>query len=220
MITRQPNEPELREIEKTFPANYPTNLGNVWDGIVDLPKFNHSPCKILWILKETNGTDFADLRDALRAQAAKKRLAGFGHVYRKVVQVSYAILTGDWSYTKEEDALCGDILPQIAVINVKKQGGGAVSNSSEIHDHYKKNKELLLRQVQAVNPHVIIHANGNTDLFSALEPEQRESLFPFEVAYQKDTGRVLIKAYHPGCRMTTIRYLNLIHQALQSHPLR
>ena len=221
MIDRQPNMNELREIEQIFKEKYPKAQGNVWDGIVDLQKFSNATCKILWILKETNGTDFSDLREALSIQSVNKHLGGFHYVYTKVVLVSHAILTGDWSNTRKADALCGDILPQIAVINVKKQGGGAQASGSVIHSHYKENKELLLRQVQAINPNLIIHANRNTDLFAALDPdpEKIEKIWPFEVAYQKGTGRVLIKAYHPGCRISSIRYLELVRHALQSHPL-
>lgn len=219
MINRQPNEQELRAIEQTQ-VNYPTEQGNVWDGIVDFDKFCQAPCKILWILKETNGTDFSDLRDALCNQAKKNRLDGFRYTYSKVVQVSHAILTGDWSNTKKANALCGDILPQIAVINVKKQGGNARANGSVIHDHYKHNKDLLLRQISAINPHLIISANGNTDLFAALNPIQECKISAFTAAYQQNSGRVLIAAYHPGYRKITCRdYLELIHQILQKYPL-
>ena len=139
-------------------------LMGVPDGIIDKKQYVCAPYKILWILKETNGQDF-ELAWALGYQAKQKNWGGFHKTYRRVVQISSAILEKNWDSMSDAKQKFPVIIPQIAVININKTGGTSKSKHKEILAYYNQNKQLLMRQIKAINPDIIINANQVNEMF-------------------------------------------------------
>ena len=217
MINRIPNENELKEIESYFLRKYGQLC--VLDGVICPEKFYQTIPRILWILKDANvlrlgqiRPDFSDLREALSEVSVCNQLKGFATTYTKVVLASYEILK---KTEKNLPCSCQEILPRIAIINVKKQAGTKRVTGTEIHTFYKADKEMLHKQIEAISPDIIINASRNTDLFSTLsEDSARIQVGPFQVAQRTDTKRIIIHAYHPGYAFKTQLYVELIKQCL------
>ena len=50
-------------------------------------------------------------------------------------------------------------LRQIAVINVKKTGGGSTSKWQELVEAYERNEAALWAEINALDPHVVVGGN-------------------------------------------------------------
>jgi hypothetical protein len=148
-----------------------TEMSKIWgnpylDGITDYEKYIKAPIKILWILKEPNGMGggnhrifHKDVRDYSLWQMT------FGNIMR----VGYGIFEGCNNYNEipeidKSECLIGDypILDEIAIINVNKSGGNSSTPQGKLDIEYERTgvKEFLHKQIEFINPEIIINSHG------------------------------------------------------------
>mgnify|MGYP004651294009 FL=1 len=210
-------------------------LMGVSDGIIDQKQYVCAPYKILWILKETNGQDL-ELAWALGYQAKQKNWGGFYKTYRRVVQISSAILEKNWDSMSDAKLKFPIIIPQIAVVNINKMGGTSKSKHTEILDYYKQNKQLLMRQIKAINPDIIINANQVNEMFDEGElfGEVTDRKYKkackdvpfcnkkgiFMIGRFPSTGQLILNVYHPqSTKLNDVEYFLLVKQCFKEYRL-
>lgn len=178
------------------------NVSYIRDGINCKELYKQSPLKILWILKEAHAQDKSQSWDHRIFQTEQlfqhsKWYSTFG----QIIRVSRAILENNYDYhfdsLKElsKDSML-NIMKRIAVINVKKKAGDSKSEHEDIKKEYLKHRTILLKQIEDINPDVIINCSRIYELYTDLG--EGES-FGFDVNYYKEVNsRLIIHAHHPS----------------------
>lgn len=174
--------------EDFFDEEIRNTWGNnaTFDGITNIEEYLNAPIKILWILKEANFGDkeksvMFDQRD-FHKDITKQNREGknypWWNTYLNILYASFGILHNEifkdfngMEYLDTKTAkIDGEyILSKIAFINVKKRSGGKSSNSKQIEKNYFENKDVLMRQIQGINPDVIINCSRVTQLTNDLK---------------------------------------------------
>lgn len=86
----------------------------------------------------------------------------------------------------------------VAKINVKKQPGGAVADTSVIAEHMNTYKEFLKQQLQLLDANIIVCCDNKSGILSTI----KELVYPNavqvtdEVWYDKSSNAMLIESYH------------------------
>ena len=128
----------------------------VRDGIINEKKFEAQKERILFICKEPNDPDPDKSWD-------------FRDWWKKGIQFSFSHRIAEWAYFLLEAAEGRDpsfqgthyakkkeALQSIAFMNLKKTGGGGAANYQEILRHVNRTEDLLRRQIQIIDPTLII----------------------------------------------------------------
>lgn len=203
IVTKQDVE-KCRELFDAIPRPEGKPLP-VYDGIVDLKKYNNAKHKIMWILKEPNhtkgGWDICE--DYLKNSQFKKDYSKWQATLGSIIQVTFGILNElpEWEkLPKMEDI--SSALEHIAFINVKKVPGGSTSDGSEIYQAYKKpeSQKLIHCQIETYKPDIIIGGATMSILYpyfniAASDIHKKEENCSW---YSISEGRLLIDVYHPA----------------------
>lgn len=174
------------------------------DGAVTPDSFIKNKIKVLYVLKEVHGKSKTDSNWDLRGHLADKPGAytwnnisrwqyGIEHYHEKDAwnKVTYV----DASFRKSQ-------LSKVAVLNLKKEPGGASSKMGEIWKYAWNDREFLKRQINLYSPDVIVCC-GTGDIvkeYKLVDDEffktwQQEKLgLEFHVTQKK---RIIIKHAHP-----------------------
>jgi len=170
---------------------------NQWravDGIIDEEIYQSQQTKILWVLREPNGEGF-DFKNYLRDVTAYPK---WKQSYGLVVKVSRVILEGLFEKPEEWGACYPEIMHRIALINIKKTGGGRSVDWDALGQAFCENKDLLRDQIQDIRPDFIFC--GGT------------------FGYMKELGLhqvPIISLYHPG--QTKITHHMYIKDAIDQY---
>ena len=115
-----------------------------------------------------------------------------------------------------------DAIDSIAVINIKKVDGNPTSNDADITKHAEENKISLLREIEIVQPRIIV-CGGTMKYLEKILGTKRNSkcdnwYYWFDIGNSKD---VLVLDYcHPAFRSYSLLYyygiVNIYQQALLS----
>ena len=133
------------------------NSPSAWlskDGAVDSVQYSSEPLKLLWVLREPNGSDF-DYQKFLKDPTEYNRWkSSFG----LLVKSSYGILNNviNVSEIPSDPLEIFKIMRRIAVINIKKSGGSSIINKSEMAKLAKGNCDYLFNQIQSLSPNFVI----------------------------------------------------------------
>ncbi len=176
------------------------------DGIVDVDKYLKSPKKILWILKEVNSSnDPGDwsLTDTISNLKTKTGISKrWAHTFNPIVYTTYGILKNklwdDIEYTYDNPNII-DCLKSIAYINIKKISGNSVANNNKLLEHYHKYKEIVLDQINYINPDIMIFGNTFWIMKEDLGLNKYElNTEKAHIHIYKNKSKILIDAYHPN----------------------
>ena len=191
---------KLKELDEEIRTRYPNSI---LDGIIDWENESYElfEPKILWILKEANMKGPDDLSDYL-CNYIKTKDSSFRATWKFVLEITNAIIKNaqDW----ENEVTVGNVLleegllKKIAVINIKKSGGGGRSDMSVINDFYDQDKDIIHRQIQYLAPNIIINASGVDVLFDTLKKGECYNVGVFKVAKQENG--IILNVYHPNFR--------------------
>ena len=99
-----------------------------------------------------------------------------------------------------EDTRIWEALKNIAFINVNKFLGKTSSDSEIVASYFQKNRELLKKQIDAINPDIVIAGNILSLFYKDfdLTNQDLKSGGPGKSAeYCQKNGRLFINAYHP-----------------------
>lgn len=213
MITQQ----QVRDLNIETIKEYGTNVQ--LDGIINLGIYNATQPKILWVLKEGNwGDDYFDTEedhndktDEVINNIIKKYYEDDYYsdvtVYPKwrasfenIFYISHGIIEGvskydDMSNIDNKAHIDGKYyLNNIAFINIKKNPGGSRANSSRIAESYNRHKDFILKQINTINPDIIINCSGVESLTLDLA---EGAIKNHERNFVATTNRLIINAYHP-----------------------
>jgi hypothetical protein len=201
---------KLKELDEEVKTRHPEKY--VLDGIVDIDGdgFDKAEKKILWILKEANMRNYPenyfDLSGHLREMDV--RHPSFRTTWKLVLEISFAVMKRAQIW--KNDVPEGEILQkegfmkQLAVIEVKKLFGGGQSGQTDIDNYYEKDKDIILAQIDAIEPDFIINGSRVEKLFNDLKTgESKEIVHPFKVAkckYKNGKDGIIINVLHPAFR--------------------
>jgi len=178
----------------------------VIDGVVDIDRYQNSPIKVLWLLKETNSAGPWSIIENYKNHPWLTENNGLMSI-RRVIYASYGINHPEikdwkdfpWSYEEE----CQKALRNIAFVNINKLPGSSVANDDEIQDAYNKNRALLKLQFDTYNPDVVIFGNTlkyvNTEDFDGDFSEANKiRTEKLDTHYYPAINRLYINAWHPS----------------------
>ena len=183
-------------------------ISKIWehpflDGITEYDLYVKAPVKILWVLKEPNGTKGGNHREF---HLNVKDYTRWQNTYGNIMIVSYGILDGDKDFNeippidKDECTINGSIiLDEIAIINVNKSGGGSVTPWGRIEKEYNRDgvKDFLLKQIEFINPDVIINTHSVKKFFIDQVGDNEIKKINAE-EYSVNKNRLIIWTTHPN----------------------
>lgn len=120
------------------------------DGIVDLETYRKEKIKLLFVLKETN-----DLESSLKDFLYEGAYGGGQKTWQPACKWAECLLDGTLTKTYAGVEERKSMLHRIATMNLKKTSGLAVSDTSYV-DWARPNADLLRRQVEEINPDIIL----------------------------------------------------------------
>lgn len=187
--------------------------GPITDGIIDVEMYLSAKQKILWILKEPyddldkDGNPCGggwDLPDWIRK---KTRIQEFGksqRTFKPMTYVSWGILNGfsTWDtmdYVEDSPQML-DALKSAAYINVKKLPGRTRSFDRDLREAFEAYKDILLDQVKAFAPDVVIGGNTLQYFLPSLGSEMDQLQSSNSVRHTFFGDAIWIHAYHPAQR--------------------
>lgn len=168
------------------------------DGILNPELYADASPKVLWILKETWVHDSWKLMGAENAY----QTVGGSPTYQPMAYVMHSIFNDfvsydDMDYIRDNEDIFSS-LRHIAFMNVKKILGETSSVGADIYRHYSLAKDLLVEQIEEINPDVIIGCAPHfPDLFNALGVDSKVQNFESVEWAIAPNGRLIIHAYHP-----------------------
>lgn len=179
------------------------------DGIIDIATYCAMPQnkpKILWVLKEPNSLEnkqwsYSDLLINDRTEWDGRVLSS---VFKRVIYTTYGILNHleykQIPSIKQKKVY--DAIRQIAYINIKKTPGTSVAKDSEIALAYRNNRNLILRQIEEYQPHILIFGNTLKYLFEDLDIKESDKVYvddkTHNTTYYIKDNKLYIHAWHPA----------------------
>lgn len=185
------------------------------DGIVCEENYKSADPKLLFIAKEPNhpeGPGF-DFREA----------------FCREVRYPFAIRLCEWAYgawngfpplsaVDEVDRL--EVMRSISFMNLKKVGGAGSADYDEIQSVTNRDKCFLRREIEIIDPDVIIGGVGNSSLWSLLFPEIAFQNCGFDIPVACVGGVGVIDFYHPVYRVPRAMSYCLLGRVFQSDEFR
>jgi hypothetical protein len=221
MLSKTEFESRQAQLDAEMKAIWGDNV--FLDGITDYGQYSKSEHKILWILKEVHrDTGFSggrNWRDFLKNFSGSS-LTTYGNVMRVSFGIFYDVMHYDKSYFKIDRAsgcIGTDQLPvldDIALININKSGGGSVSSPKSLANEYNRPevKDFLLKQIEFINPNIIINTHGVDQFFE--DQVQGHEITKINGERFAHTGkRLIISTSHPN-RAPTESYCNNIFNVI------
>jgi len=198
----------------------------VTDGVVDIGRYLASSPKLLWILKEP----WEDLQAgeagggwSVTQEIIGKEKYGNRGVFAPMAYVAYSVFNNfpPWSEIPyaTKDAKVRDALKSIAYINVKKFPGKTTSYNADIQKYYDLFKLLLKRQINTINPDVVIGGRTLPMFSTDLGLKREEFTLEGSLAFCIKNRRLYIDAYHPA-QWTQVKpadYVDEIVSVIKKH---
>ena len=180
-------------------------MGFVPDGVVCPEEWEQMPVRIVFLLKESNGA-VDDLRHFLLK-------GGRGMTWNNVTRWTYALRTlvikkemPRWEAVKRiYPGTRKYNLRKIAAINVKKQPGGASTNTQHLIASFRKyNRQYLGRQISLLGhiDYLVCCGDGVAQCYAACTHERlawKRVSGHVRRAVTED-GTVVVDFFHPQCR--------------------
>lgn len=215
----------VKNEKKTITINHKNNKF-IPDGIVNPALWNDSNHKkILYVLKEAYAREDEkeyDLAEWLCKDHPEKNL------WNRVARWTYGIQNTDAKviarYVPRIDGkLRNECFEQIAVLNLKKSNGVSQSVTEEIAAYAKSDREEIIRELQLIDPDIVICGSTFKILYSAVfgnEPLKEDQKCDNWYYYRNLDGkeRLYIDYYHPANQwddlMNYYGITNIYQQAL------
>jgi hypothetical protein len=208
--------------------------GSIRDGIVNLERWSQLPKRVLHLGKEAydngdgtgGGWDMTELMNKDPEQFIKNTQA----TWSPVVYIAWAIKNGylDWDDTPYyyDNPAVADSLLDIAIVNCGKMPGSKMSDMGSVSHYFSQNIELIVKQVQAYQPNIVIGWNTLTMAFSNTDFLSKMGLSSFQQTdwvretdstwYFKNDEILFINAYHPAqLKIGKAEYVNQITNMIQ-----
>lgn len=191
----------------------------VKDGIIDIDLYQRSNLKILFILKEANDPtqNSWDLTDTLRNEFK-------GNFTNRLAEWAYGILNNFPPLNLLPDAHeLHRALKSTSILNLKKTGGTSTSKVEEIIAHVKQDKEFILREIEIINPDVIVGGVGTKEkgeIWKILFPNIMLTSSGYDIVIGKWNEMKLVDFYHPSYRGPRAMSYALLQNIFRSQTFR
>jgi hypothetical protein len=182
-------------------------------GVVDEKSYLSVNPRILFLLREPhsekggfsipNGLN----RNVQKGFNNKPFEKGYMYTWRQAGVWAYALIYGFESYrVLKKDEYVAKGLQSISMTNLKKEVGGASSNKRVINKHANKDKDLWLRELEIMNPDIIITGNYNDvtenlniDKISLLKTDNKT--FYYSILVTEIMNTIILDFWHPNNRL-------------------
>ncbi|MDE6380349.1 MAG: hypothetical protein K2L11_07740 [Muribaculaceae bacterium] len=193
-----------------------TETQPIYDGIADIPGYIASRPKVMWVLKEAWGD-----------KNSTGKICGGGFeiwdcwgpkgfntpTWLPMIYILYGIHMGqervEYRDMPKADIKMVDLLKQSAYININKMPGDKVSGN--MRSEYAIWRDIILEQIEAYNPDIIIFG-GTFDVMKkdlallGREPIAKTSTEEIAHFYKDRKGRLLVNSMHPAQRRISWDY--------------
>lgn len=200
----------------------------ITDGVVNINRYLASSPKMLWILKEPYDEPDGkpgggwSVTSCLIPKLIANHQIGGSPTYRKMAYVTFSVFNDFDPYSDipnaSNDSKVGESLKNIAYINISKMPGKSASDPATIASYYQRNRALLKKQIDTINPDIVI-AGNILHLFYEDFGFTRQDLTETGLSeFCRWKGRLYINAYHPcywGCKEE--RYVNNLVAIVKAH---
>lgn len=158
----------IKKQEKDLFEEWKANRGYssfMADGLFDERKWKKQSVKILYVLKEANWENGnRDLCEYLLSEKSPT----YWKTWNNIVRWTQAIQCGGEYQREITKADKTKWLKKIAILNIKKVGGGARANNEQIREYGQRDAVYIKRQIELYQPDIIIccgRGNGkNADI--------------------------------------------------------
>jgi hypothetical protein len=184
----------------------------IYDGPVNAMRYLKSPIKIVWLLKEAyddidgkgGGWNYSVLLDKENLYEDFFRPHASRATWHPIVYVSYGILNNfrlwnDMDYIRDNPHELTSVIRDIAIVNVQKLPARNVTytDSRDITKAFENHKHLLKRQLEILNPDIIIGAS-TLHLFKDIFDINDGANHKESITYYFKDKKLFIDAYHPA----------------------
>lgn len=185
----------------------------VRDGIIDEGLYADATPKILYVTKEPNNPEqtAGDFREWWKDEIV------YTFSYR-LAEWSYGLLNDfpqyDNIWTNKESAQ--KALQSIALMNIKKSGGGGTANYLKMMEHVKTNFDFLHRQIEIISPDIIILGTSWKELRDGLFPNVAWKKSGYICSIGRHENATVIDYYHPSSRTPPAASYSLLQNIVRS----
>lgn len=188
----------------------------ITDGIVDEENYNSATPKVLFIAKEPNDqtNDSWDYFDLLLNYKEFR----YPFLYR-LAEWSYGVFN-DFPPIEElweDEKRLYKVFNKIAFMNVKKSGGNGTSDPEIINDHIKNNLNFLLKEIEIINPEIIITCLSWENSVNILFPDATWSSSGYNIRIGRFKQAKVIDFYHPSSRNAPAAVYSLLQNVINSN---
>lgn len=190
---------QLSELYSNWRLNHPGHF--VTGGVVDEEKFASSKVRVMFLLKEVNDRERKEDWSLVQLIHNQMNKMKFLRIWHTVGIWSFALQNGFPPYQalKLKNNVRGGLC-EIATTNLKKSGGGGSSDLKEIREHAKKNKELWVREIEIIQPDIVI-CGGTFDIIQdILDFETKTCGSGAKIG--KALNTTFVDFYHPMYRIS------------------
>ncbi len=199
---------EWKGKDKSYKGNF------VSDGIIDENTYNTIKPKILFITKEPNDPNIGEWD--------YRRLWNYNYniFEKRISQWTFGILYNFPEFYDDifTDKLIAEFLKKIAILNVKKSGGSGNSKDLEICKHIKENLDLIHKEIDIINPDIILLGINEGPCRNAFYPIEKYPNIAWMnridtngnrigTDFTKIDKRIVINFYHPSAFNLTDEHL-------------
>ncbi len=202
------------EMYEVYEANYPDRkeeAAPITDGVYNVKEYLNSNVKILWLLKEPYCEGDGTGGGWNLAEEAEKHSWFFPLVknptFITMAYTSYCLLENKFydepgvPWLNENNDAVNKAMLKIAHININKMPGWTRSTWSGVANQYPVWKAIIFKQIEAINPEIIICGNTFSILQDDLSVDElnRVEVKP-EISFISYAygSKLIIDAYHPA----------------------
>lgn len=169
----------------------------VEDGIIDPTRWEKSPCKILFILKESYHARGAKGDWDMRRGLLETHKGPFGQTFWKTAYLSYILLQLIQNKIPNFPDKKEVIEPFLssAIINIKKPVGNKLSDINDLNEIARKDSDLIKRQIELIKPKIIL-CGGTWEVIS--ENKIIENYKKVSRRVFKTRNLIIFHFWHPG----------------------
>ena len=188
----------------------------VRDGIIDEDEWIKTNPKVLFIAKEAN--QYGNQTTGDFRVDWKNNDSNYPFAYR-IAEWSFGIINSFPVFNKifPKSLYYHEILQKISFLNIKKTGGIGTSSGVVIGQHCDLNHKFLLREIELINPDIIILSLSFNTYISEMmfgDIEWQPSGYDINVARWNNSR--LIDFYHPSSRNGPGASYSLLQNVVQS----
>ena len=167
--------------------------------------------RIMFLLKEAHGEWWQPSVGGLDI-TSKKRFSQNVRLWKYAIDSFYQNPTGKMHFPNIEQIPIG--AHDVAFVEVKKLNQGkSTSNHNEIEAYAKKDKEFLKRQIELIDPHVVLCA-ATIDFYDIIHDEQYDPYVELSSGGNckcwQLSSRLVIDFRHPSCSIAREELYSLL----------